>query len=341
VSQNNLKFTKEGLEIKIMRNLSKVLFVIFLYHGNCFSNDGHAAITTSGIIFNKSDKISIETENLIISENKIIVEYLFRNNSASDINAVIAFPFPDIICDPFNPMNYPDGFTVFVDGKKIECEKEIKAVIYDTTGHFKIGQDITDILIRNRIPLDCRDLGEIQNNRGKITNSYYKKLIKLGLAVDPQGDPWQIFYKIQLKCYWNQVFPANSNLSIKHEYIPSLGSENGYYEGDSNIIRIKERISDYQKFYLEHLKNDKYGTRFSYKDKYYVNLNYVLQTANTWKGPIKKFTVTFINSGELLVSSLQGPFKYLGGNMVICKSNYVPKEDLLVIFFKKKSYYGQ
>jgi hypothetical protein len=50
------------------------------------ANDSVAAIGAGGIVFNKTDDIAMETEDLFISEDNIRVAYVFRNTSKKGLS---------------------------------------------------------------------------------------------------------------------------------------------------------------------------------------------------------------------------------------------------------------
>ncbi len=96
------------------------------------ANDSVAAIGAGGIVFNKTDAIAMEQEDLFISEDKIRVAYVFRNTSKKDINTRVAFPVPEFPEEPDMDIGLdvhssnPMGFSVQVDGKKKAFDTEIK-----------------------------------------------------------------------------------------------------------------------------------------------------------------------------------------------------------------------
>ncbi len=65
-----------------------------------FANDSIAELGTGGLILSRSDAIAMESEDLYISPEKVTVDYVFRNNTDKDVDAIVAFPMPDIEGDP-------------------------------------------------------------------------------------------------------------------------------------------------------------------------------------------------------------------------------------------------
>jgi len=96
------------------------------------ANDSSAVLGAGGLVFTKSDGITMESEDLTIATDKVKVVYSFRNFTDADIETRVAFPVPefdeqqesDVQLDvgSKNPMK----FSVVVDGKPVKFETEIK-----------------------------------------------------------------------------------------------------------------------------------------------------------------------------------------------------------------------
>lgn len=108
------------------------LVVFFGASLNASANDAVAALGAGGIVIGKTDEITMEKEDLFISENNIRVSYLFRNTSSHDITTRIAFPVPEFPKEPEMDIgldvnsNNPMDFSVRVDGKKVPFDTEVK-----------------------------------------------------------------------------------------------------------------------------------------------------------------------------------------------------------------------
>ena len=51
--------------------------------------------TTSPLVLTQSNSISLDKEDLYLSEQEVRVDYVFTNTSAKDIDTLVVFPFPD------------------------------------------------------------------------------------------------------------------------------------------------------------------------------------------------------------------------------------------------------
>ncbi|TIU61050.1 MAG: DUF4424 domain-containing protein, partial [Mesorhizobium sp.] len=74
-----------------------------------FANDSIAELGTGGLILSRSDAVAMESEDLYISPEKVTVDYVFRNNTDKDVDAIVAFPMPDIEGDPNEMPAIPNG----------------------------------------------------------------------------------------------------------------------------------------------------------------------------------------------------------------------------------------
>jgi hypothetical protein len=338
-------------------------YMIIVYMSFCilfnavfaFANDTITEITPQGLHFMTTDNISIERENLYISLNKIEVSYIFRNNSANDITAEVAFPVApyyggDVANVPFS--HYPLGFGDFeveVNGKLISCKKEVRAY---TKG--KNVVDITDFLRDMNISIE--DFAGTTSGGGfgggpighnaieKLPKEDREKLLKLG-AIDSENIPYWI---VDIKYYWKQKFPANSTVSIKHRYTPYYGSRFDvfqpsprwpYKEGEMSTGIVKEScLAQNIKESLEKKMITKVNETGKMTYLGYSWVSYILTTANNWQGPIKEF--------HLIIEKPEGSILSLCFDNKIVKSgptrfeaqinNFIPKRDLKIYFISEK-----
>ena len=104
-------------------------FAAFSPRGPALPNDSVGELGTGGIILSRTDAVSMMSENLSISLDKVTVDYVFKNQTDKDVEALVAFPMPDIdgtVYDrPYIPDDQSDnflGFEVSVDGQGGEAD---------------------------------------------------------------------------------------------------------------------------------------------------------------------------------------------------------------------------
>ena len=73
------------------------------------ANDSTAELGTGGLILSRTDAVRMVKEDLFISEEKVTVDYVFRNVTDADVSTIVAFPMPDIAGNPFSDAGDPQG----------------------------------------------------------------------------------------------------------------------------------------------------------------------------------------------------------------------------------------
>jgi hypothetical protein len=134
-----------------MRGRVAVFAVLVLLRrtGVAWANDSEAVLEGGVLTFKKSDGITMETEDLTITPDKVEITYLFRNTTDADISTRVAFPLAPYTSDEdagvYEDLETPEArrqylhgvgrFTVTVDGK---------TVAYETSGNVNFkSQQIT------------------------------------------------------------------------------------------------------------------------------------------------------------------------------------------------------
>ena len=297
-----------------------------------FANDSAAGITATGIYFKEEKNISIEKEELFISEEKIEGSYIFKNHSTEDITTEIAFPMPDYDYDISGTTVEPmyDDFTVEINGKKINHKEESRAFVNKT--------DYTKLL--NEMGVSIKDFGNFYNydfhealGREKLPRPKYffeslsqkqKQLLLKAKLVVNEGNIAIPNWTVSRKYYWTQTFPAKGILAIKHSYSP---------------YKSFDYVSSEETFYKEACidkETDKWLKGQPYPH-YYRFVDYILTTANNWKQPIKTFRL-IVNSGgyenSIRVSSCF-PKKLIKTTPSLYEAtvtNFVPKQNITIYF---------
>lgn len=63
------------------------------------ANNTQAALGLGGLIFERSDEIAMESEDLYLSHDKVRVRYTYRNLTSKPVTILVAFPLPDVPVD--------------------------------------------------------------------------------------------------------------------------------------------------------------------------------------------------------------------------------------------------
>ena len=336
------------------------------------ANDSAASIGVGGIQLRHEANISMEKEVLTISEAKVTVEYEFLNGSDQDIQTDVAFPIPAYgngFVDPAGRKDFND-FHLWIEGKQLKYSTDVRADLN--------GKDYTDVL--NKLGIDIATLGHYGDNpkaepKGQINTlkpAEQEQLLKLGLISGADGPrPWEPLWKVLKTYYWTQTFPAHKILHVRHEYTPAIGLDEMQPDTLDPAVR-KERLSALKAkaptgtfkgkslAVLTDLYNNidsvcvdpsSQKTIVDEAAKKYkpiedsvtmVWVDYILTTANSWKTPIKDFTLIVSSRAAQFLGRVpqyvafcsDGPIQKLDANRFqVHQTNFVPKKELRMAFF--------
>ena len=294
----------------------------------------------------------MEKERLTISEAKVTVEYEFLNQTDKNITTEVAFPIPpydDAFTDAGGRRDFGD-FRLWVEGKELKYNTEVRAKLRD--------KDYTDLL--KSLGIDIASFGHFDTDQGgeptgqitKLSKGSRDRLLRLGLISGPDDSlPGEPAWEDVKTYYWMQTFPAHKVLHVRHEYTPSIGFEEmspgdidpkkphpgdirGQIENACVDPSLQKRLRD------QATKNYKAGGDILGM----AWVDYILTTANSWRTPIKDFTLIIdrrrdsqhVSGVGMQYVSLcwDGPIKKLDADhFLVHETNFVPKKEIHVAFF--------
>ena len=318
-----------------MKNAKIVVLIILsatLITLSLFADDGAVEVAAGGVVFKELHGVTMESEVLKISPEKVEVTFRFRNNTDKDIETNVAFPVPLFgYSAGWNHHKIPDfhDFTVLVDGRAIKYDTEIKAIANE--------KECTDLLKKKGVPF--QNIG----HEGFCLEDYFKssevkKYVSLGI-VEPyewEGKTrYRPAWKVAIIYFWKQNFPAKKETIIRHTYSPVCGAtqywtnESVDYEWWMPSVGKYCTKDDIRKWIKSNYPSDCF---------LYPNwVSYILKTANTWDGPIKDFTLEIKKDPQekvLLCNDLPSGETTLTKININVK-NYTPTADLIVYYFEK------
>jgi hypothetical protein len=307
------------------------------------ANDSSAVLGAGGLVLTENDAVALDREDLTISASEIRVRYAFRNVTGKDVATTVAFPLPDIDLGQLaetpierasaDPVNFVD-FTVTVDGKPVTPTLQRRA-------WFK-GQDITDELLAKNLKLSFFEPG-FYDALWALPKPERQALHARELVFFEE-DYHNLYAQWLLRTafHWRQVFPAGKTVIVEHSYkpvvgqffvskwsLPGAGESNGeelaaYCLDDGTISAIRRRIR------ARSTTTEEEGLLIARA------VDYILTTANNWRGPIGKFRLTLDkeDTKRLLSVCLDGLKKTAPTTFVAEFDNYVPKSDLHVLILE-------
>ncbi|MGL4236733.1 MAG: DUF4424 family protein [Tabrizicola sp.] len=317
------------------------------------ANDGFGGLSATGLTFSETEAVAMEEENLFIGLDRIAVDYVFRNITDKDVTGEVIFPLPPVPIWSDYDWNLPEdrnrpnfvNFTAVVDGVEVPVSVDRIAVIeppwedgrplaeqYDTP-----GRDVTADLERLGIPLTLDGDAVVsaltaldEAGRAEVQSLELADYDSLAAGIYPK-------WSIVLRYHWTQTFPAGKTVKISHEYENyPYGGLFGWsdppdeYEADlAKQYCVDPGTSRAMEKALTFTGDD--GEVHSAGYAYYTD--YVLRTANSWAGPIGKFTLTLDKGDPKNVISLcaDGVKKTGPTTFVVEKTNYTPDRDLEIL----------
>lgn len=320
----------------------------------------------------RETRIVMAREVLQISLKKIVVDYDFRNDTDQDVTTEVAFPIPSYENDWHQQSISADSFSDFrlqIDGKPFQFLSESKATM--------TGKDVTAILAADKI--DIASFGhfeELSDGNTKIHDlarlpvNEQKRLVALGLFHDLDVNQPTADWTVHLQYHWTQRFPAHSTVHIRHEYTPVAGYAAIPGEGAAQLLLEAGKIpadeakpkplnpndlGDISSFCLGTPLAKIMAASFPQQSpnaQTDVNsdsillldwVDFILTSANTWKQPIKDFSLVIERpqprqGGKMLISfcsPANGEVEKTDVNLFqVHLTNFVPVSELHIGFFE-------
>ncbi len=296
------------------------------------ANDSTGYVATGGVEYIKNKNISMHSEDLYISKDKIRVDYDFKNLSNKDITETVLFPMPAV--PSFLDSDYADtnatynNFQVWINDQSITPAEHVRTFMrpiiikdgdrtyadeaIDTTELFKsCGLDEVDMMGPWTYQVDTEYVNQ------KLLDCNNKALDKFIDDRESLYLPWdsQVIYS------WQQTFKADAITKVKHTYAPLVGGS--VHLGEEEFANFCVDKSTQQGF-------NKNGGRP------YQALSYILTTGANWAKPIANFKLTVERDLNELVSFCwkgKGEVKKVGPTTFeIKETNFVPTHDFDVAF---------
>jgi len=336
------------------------LVVALLTTTPVLANDGFGGLSATGLTFGQTEAVAMEEEQLFIGLDRVTVDYVFRNITDRDVTGEVIFPLPPVavwsgyegMMNLPEDLSQPDlvGFTATVDGQLVAVTIDRIAVIEDgwdqpnppTKQYDNPGREVTADLERLGIPLTL-DVEAAREALLALPEDKRAEVMALGIAEYSAGDATQDispevwgYWSIVTRYHWTQTFPAGKVVRISHSYTnrPPGGL---FYWSDPPEEYQARLAEDYcidqgtARAIARTLTNPQGEDYGDYGTAYY--LSYVLRTANSWAGPIGRFTLTLDKGAPENVISLcaEGVRKTGPTTFVIEKTDYTPDRDLEIL----------
>ncbi len=325
-----------------MRHLTLIALSVAAFAVPALADDSSAMLGAGGIVLTKNADIRMASEDLFLSPKAVKVHYVFANDGPADIDTIVAFPLPDI--DNYEYSESPIGTTVdaapnfvgfklSVDGKPVNAAVEVRAV--------QNGRDVTAQVLAAGAPLLVA-IGGGYDKMQKLSKASRALLVKAGLADadDPDLHPK---WTTTTKFWWKMHFPAGKTVAVDHSYQPVTGqtfftpyalSQKDEYAGYVKSYCIDAQTRDAIAAGLAAIKkasgNDGMFNQYT--------TQFVIKTANNWKGPIGRFHLTIdkLKPSNVLSLCWAGDLKKTGvTRFESTLTDFAPKADISLLVLER------
>lgn len=325
------------------------VFVAALTAAPALANDSSAELATGGLVFVHNDDVEMRAEDLWVSAKEIRVRYRFFNKGAKDVTTLVAFPMPEIKIDgPDDNITVPTddpqnllGFATTVNDRPVATGLEQKVSA--------LGLDRTELLRALKVPL-APHLAVTNEALDRLPADKQAELVRLGLAETDEFDVGQGMQKhlearwaLRTTYYWEQTFPAQTELVVEHRYKPSVGGSAQTSLGSADQTK-QDWFQQYTTKYcmdagfLDAVNKARKAAKSEFSAPYSEErIAYILKTAANWSGPIKDFRLV-VDKGDAasLVSFCGQNVKKIGPTQFeMRKADFAPDNDLNVLILNK------
>lgn len=321
-----------------MKIFACALAIAVLPTAAALADDSSAALGAGGLVFTKQADIRMAVEDLSLSPKRVDVRYEFVNDGKKDVETIVAFPLPDIDVREFfyEPLgttvdktpNFMD-FALKVDGRAVAATADERAVLD--------GKDVTATVKAAGLPINIVGT-KLVDILAKMPAAKRKPLEQAGL-VEVDGTDAHPHWIAKTSFWWHQVFPAGKTVIIEHSYQPVTGQS---FFGTLDMTDKKQSEYYNGNFCIDPATRHAIEAKIARLDKNAPNGNYlqayttefVLKTANNWKGPIGRFrlTVDKLKPANVLSMCWGDDLKKTGATTFeAVRENFAPARDIKLL----------
>ena len=304
---------------------------------NAYANDSTGFVETGGVEYLHNPKIAMQSEDLFMSKKQIRVAYQFKNLTDQDIEETVLFPLPRVGSARESDFADTEGliqsFQIRQQGKPVQPKTHVRAFLPDMRQSKHDSADYPLIDVTSELKacglsemdlmypwMQNQDVKKISQKMLQCTNPKIQQLLQSYQQDD------EVYWEAQVVYSWQQRFKAHAITHIQHQYQPLVGGSVALYpEQDEKTYCMDATF----KAGLNKAKAQQAP---------YQALGYILTTGANWAKPIADFKLTIERDvGELVSFCWEGKVQKISSTRFeIRKKNFVPKQDLNIIFVNTK-----
>lgn len=313
--------------------------------GSASANDGFMGLPAGGLTLQRSADIVMVDEDLYLSLDRVRVKYQFRNDSNVPVTARIGFPMPGLpVSVNFGAETGYDmsgvkdlellKFETRVEGKIVKSSPVVRAFVFPKNSdqehqdrfRFTDATDVTAELTAAGVPLNF-DATAIRAAYAKLSAEKKADWTRRGIyskETDFERPEW-FLSTVYVR---EQTFAPGKIVHVQHKYKPYpagfvMVSDHFAYDKQLAIDTCVDAPTE--KAIKRVLTPANGGSGHV--------IDYVLTTANTWKGPIGHFRLT-VDKGRktnILSFCASGVKKTGKTTFAIEATNFTPTQDIKVL----------
>ncbi len=323
-------------------------FALLLSTTSAIANDSVASINLGGLELSPSALVSMESEDLYISENRVKVRYTYVNTGSRAENLLISFPLPppsemeqeeSLASGMYQEWHQLD-FKTAIDGKPVTLERHDVPLVHGKSVEARVKALGWPVLF-------WEDMG-FSDRLNALPDDTAAKLVAEGLLIDDANSGGGAVRNLRPGWYVQthitrfQTFQPGAKVVVEHSYKPFVGgSASSSMNRDYRNEAMKGPDGLAAAFCVDQPFLNAYDRRIYGASKtpnpditvVQSWLGYILKSGANWKGPIKNFRLV-IDKGrpENLVSfCMSGVKKISPTQFEIVKTNFEPTKDIDIL----------
>lgn len=255
------------------------------------ANDSMAGMALGGLQFIRSDDVAMVEQFLHITPDRVYVRYVFRNESDSTVDALVAFPLPalgypddfDYVWVPFEESANYVGFRTMIDGNEIEPNVDSRALL--------LGIDVTERLRAldvSPVPFGYQAVEAIA-----ALPAATRAALREDLLIDAYNQP---LWRLETSFWRRQSFAPGVEVVVEHEYSPIRGGSASSPVGNMPPAESGDWADHARERYCieRSLEEPMYRRTRTGPDDLYLTfatseVGYLLMPGGNWRGPIGRF----------------------------------------------------
>ncbi len=185
------------------------MLAVAMVCGGAVANDSSFGEVNGGIVLLPQQHVSMAYERLVLSEERVEVEYRFENHGPVTVTLPMAFPMPPMYFGESDHSKLRD-FHLWVNDEPVKTHTRLVALLKD----------------RIDVAVELRDRGWDETALRRYIDSLGTESPPGATPLpanwfDDEGEPLLTLREYHL---WEQTFPTGKPVNIRHTYRPSLST---------------------------------------------------------------------------------------------------------------------